>query len=102
MPLGLTSLLSQSLQGQGKPMAGIYSRLTGMIVMVLVAFTLSRSLGVNGVALGFLAAQVVSLCGLLLFTVRHYESSSLVAMVPTLADVRLLIRRLRQQAADVF
>ena len=96
---GLTSLLAQSLTGQGKPLAGTFSRLAGMVVMVLIAYVLCRPLGVNGVALGFVAAQIVSLCGLLLLTIRHYESSSLVAMVPTYADVRLLIRQLLQNVA---
>ena len=102
VPAGLTSVLSLSMQGQGNPLAGVYARLAGLGVMVLAAFMLAAPLGAAGVALGFLAAQAVSLLCLLLLTVRHYHSASLSAMAPTVNDVRQVIRRLRQQTTAVL
>lgn len=97
IPSGLVSLLSQSMRGQGKPMAGMFSRLAGIVVMILVAFLFSRTLGVIGVALGFLAAQIINLCGMVLFTMRHYQSSTFAEMIPTAKDGKLIVRRLKQQ-----
>ena len=98
IPYGQILLLSQIMGGQGKPMAGMISRIVGMGVMVLVAFTCSRSLGAIGVALGFLAAQAIGLCGLVMFVLRHYNSASLSGMVPTVQDAKLISRRLKQEA----
>jgi len=100
--LGLTALLVQCMRGQGKPSAGIYSRIVGLAVMVSVAFLLSEPLGVVGVAFAFLAAQTVALCCMLFLTLRYYRSASLAAMVPMPEDMRQLVRRLRQQAGEAL
>lgn len=102
VPLGLTALLVQCMRGQGRPSAGMYSRIVGMAVMVSVALVLSEPLGVVGVACAFLAAQTVTLCCMLLLTVRYYRSASLAAMVPTTEDARQLGHRLRQQAGGAL
>lgn len=94
---GLMSLLNQSMKGQGKPMAGIIPKLAGLTAMAVLSIVLCPSLGANGVALGFVAAQAVSLCGLMFYTVRHYDSASLKDMIPTAKDVKLVTRRIREQ-----
>jgi O-antigen/teichoic acid export membrane protein len=102
VPLGLTGLLGQCMRGQGKPAAGIVSRVIGLAVMVPVAIVLSGPLRAAGVAWAFLAAQTVALCCMLLLTIRHYRSASLVAMVPRMDDVRRLARRLGEQARELL
>ncbi len=97
---GLASVLGQSMRGQGKPMVGIFPNLAALTVMVLVAFALSRPLGVIGVAMGFAVAQTVRTCGWLLLTVRYYNSAFLSDMLPTVQDAKLINRRLKQQAVE--
>jgi len=96
--LGLSTILSQCLKGQGKPQAGMFSHLAGLVVMVIVASVLSGPLGVNGVALGFVASRAVNLFGIIVLTVHHYNSASLKDLVPTIKDAKLVSRRLKQQA----
>jgi O-antigen/teichoic acid export membrane protein len=102
IPLGLTALLSQTMRGQGRPLVGMFSRMLGMAVMVPMAIVLSDSLRAAGIACAFLAAQTVTLCCMLLLTVRHYRSASLAAMVPRVDDARQLFRRLRQQVGELL
>ena len=99
---GLTSLLSQSLKGQGKPMAGMVSRLAGLAAMAVVAFLLHRPLGINGVAIGFVVAQIISLFGIMLLTVQHYQSASLAMMFPRMTDVKTVSLSLKQQGVRLL
>ena len=98
VPLGLNSLLAQTMAGQGKPLAGMMARMLGTLIMAIVAYLLKDSMGVNGVALGFLASQIVSLAGLLMLVLKHYHSADPSALIPTVNDGRLIFYRLWERA----
>ena len=55
-------------------------------------------MGVIGVALGFLASQIVSLAGLLMLVLKHYHSADPSALIPTVNDGRLIFYRLWERA----
>lgn len=97
--LGSASVLGQSMRGQGRPMLGIPANLAGLAVMVVASYALIPTLGVIGVALGFVAAQAVRTFGWLLITVGHYNGARLTDMVPTVQDAKLVYHHLKQLAA---
>ena len=88
---GLALLLDQCMRGQGKPFAGLASRIAAIITMVAVGFPASRAWGTIGVAAAFVAAQFVCLCMLTLQVLFYYNDAKLSNFVPKLADVTELL-----------
>jgi O-antigen/teichoic acid export membrane protein len=99
---GFTSILGQGMRGQGKPMSGIPPNLAGFTVMVLISLALSPTLGVIGVAIGFVIAQAIRTFGWILMTVRHYNDASISDMIPTSQDASFVYKRIKQLAASVI
>jgi len=95
---GLSSLLEQTMRGQGRAFVGIEARLAGLAVMVPIGYLGSRAWGMNGICLAFIVAQGVSLAVLILRTRGHYRREfSFRALVPTLGDARAVADRVVQR-----
>jgi O-antigen/teichoic acid export membrane protein len=91
---GLSSLLEQTMRGQGRPFVGVEGRLAGLAAMVPIAYFASKAWGMNGICLAFSAGQLANFAVLVVHTKYHYRQISLFkSLVPTLKDVRELAKR---------
>lgn len=87
---GLSGLLGQSLQGQGRPLLCTYARAAFVPAFVLIGWLGARSAGLVGVAAAFAVAQTVVLALHLVFVMQHYGQSGIRHFVPKGSDLRLL------------
>ena len=87
---GLGDIVSQALRGQGQPVAAVWSKMLGVVVMGVVGFGLSSLFAGRGIALGYLAGELVAFGGILLVAVRYYKDASWIALLPSKADAVFL------------
>jgi O-antigen/teichoic acid export membrane protein len=91
---GLSSLLEQTMRGQGRAFVGVEGRLAGLAAMVPIGYLASKAWGINGMCVAFSAGQAANLVVLVAYTKHHYRQISLLkSLVPTLKDVRELAMR---------
>jgi O-antigen/teichoic acid export membrane protein len=94
---GLGDIVNQSLRGQGQPVAGVVSKVAGLIVMGLMGFYLATLWGGKGIALGFLAGATVAFVGLLFVAIRYYQDATWQALRPDWDDVVSLSQHLKKK-----
>ena len=99
---GLTGLLGQSLQGQGRPLLCTLARAAFVPAFLVAGWVGARMHGLVGLSVGMVVAQVIVLFLHILFVRRHYQEARMLAFLPKRADVtslidsaRLLVARLR-------
>lgn len=89
---GLSSLLEQTMRGQGRAFVGVEGRLAGLAAMVPIGYFASKTWGINGVCLALIIAQAAGFIVLVIHTKYHYQRVPLLkALVPTFEDVRELV-----------
>lgn len=91
---GLGGIVDQTLRGQGQPIAGVISKILGLVVMGILGFFLGRKYGGEGIAWGYFAGEFLSFGGLLIVSIRYYNDANWSALWPTLADVMFLWNRI--------
>ena len=100
---GLGDIVNQALRGQGQPIAGVISKVLGLVVMGILGFALAGRLGGKGIACGYLAGELVASSGILVVAIRFYKDADWCALCPTTADVSFLWNRIlfRKGAAKI-
>ena len=100
---GFGEIINQALRGQGRPVAGVISKVLGLAVMGIAGGVLARNWGGGGIACGYLAGELVALSGLLMVARRFYRDTDWSALRPTAADVMFLWSRVfkRKDAAEL-
>ena len=94
---GLSEVANQSLRGQGQPMAGVLSKSLGLVVMGGLGVLLASRWGGRGIAVGYLAGEVVCCLGLVMVSMRYYRDADCMDLVPRAIDFELLVTRVIQQ-----
>jgi len=90
---GLGEIVNQALRGQGRPIAGVISKLLGLGVMGITGAVLAKNLGGGGIACGYLAGELMAVSGLLVVAGRFYHDADWSVLRPTMADVWFLWSR---------
>ncbi len=88
---GLGGIVNQALCGQGHPVAGIISKVFGLVVMALLGVNLARDLGGRGIACGYLAGELVAFSGTLFVALHYYQDAAWKALLPGKTDVEVLL-----------
>jgi len=88
---GLSHLLEQSLQGQGRAFPGVIGRFAGMLLFVAAGTAVAGRWGTVGVAAAFAASQGACLIVLLFLAKVRFRDASLSALAPRWSDVTYLI-----------
>lgn len=91
---GLGNIVNQSLRGQGQPVAGVVSKVAGLVVMGLLGLYLAAPFGGKGIAIGYVAGETVSFVGQLFVAIRYYRDSTWKALWPKMEDMAFLRQRL--------
>jgi O-antigen/teichoic acid export membrane protein len=82
---GIGDIINQALRGQGQPVAGVVSKLLGLVIMGIVGVSLAGIWGGKGIACGYLAGELVA------FTdccwSPHGTTDAAWHTIPTRADV---------------
>ncbi|MCB2218440.1 lipopolysaccharide biosynthesis protein [Desulfofustis glycolicus] len=79
---GLSEILTQALRGQGQPIAGILSKIFGLMVMGLSGFFMAKLWGARGIACGYFIGEVFVFLGLMFVSFRFYQDA-------VMSDLRL-------------
>lgn len=87
---GLGEIVNQALRGQGQPVAGVISKIFGLLVIGLLGFALAGIWGGEGIACGYIAGELVAFGGVLMVAMRYYRDAEWSAMRPSKADVLFL------------
>jgi enterobacterial common antigen flippase len=87
---GLGGIVNQALRGQGQPIAGVISKVLGLVVMGILGYVLASKWGGKGIAFGYLCGELVAFGGLLIVAIHYYKDAALSALWPTTADVLFL------------
>lgn len=90
---GLGDIVNQALRGQGRPVAGVISKVFGLVVMGVTGAIFAENWGGGGIACGYLAGELVAVGGLLLVAGRFYRDVDWSALRPTMEDVGFLWSR---------
>lgn len=91
---GLGEIVNQALRGQGQPVAGVISKIFGLIVMGLAGFFLAKFWGARGIAGGYIAGELVAFVGLIGVALRYYKDANLSELCPNMTDLTFLSSRL--------
>ncbi len=94
---GLSEVVNQSLRGQGRPVAGALSKSVGLTVMGGLGVVLASRWGGRGIAVGYLAGEVVCFSGLVLVCLRCYQDASCRELFPMTADLDSLMSFLKRR-----
>jgi len=84
---GLGDIINQALRGQGQPVAGVVSKILGLIVMGVVGAVLSHFFAGRGIACGYLAGELVAFVGILFVAMRYYHDTTWDELRPSSEDV---------------
>ncbi len=84
---GLGEIINQALRGQGQPVAGVISKVFGLVAMGVVGVVLAKYWGGRGIACGYLVGELVAFSGLLLVAVRYYRDAAWSELRPSIADI---------------
>ncbi len=87
---GLGEIINQALRGQGQPVAGVISKVLGLVVMAIAGFIFADFWGGKGIAFGYLVGELVAFSGLMIVSVRYYIDATWLALCPTMKDVTFL------------
>lgn len=90
---GQAGILEEALRAQGQAFIGVKGRVLGLIVMIVMGFALVPFLGLLGVVLGFVFAQIVVL-GVMAFSFGlHFNVSALKTLTPRFSELVELLQR---------
>lgn len=92
---GLGGIVNQALCGQGHPVAGVISKVLGLVVMGSLGVTLASDWGGEGIACGYLGGELVAFGGLLFVAKRYYKDFALKALMPCKMDVKDLLNMVK-------
>jgi len=87
---GLGEIVNQALRGQGQPLAGVLSKLVGLIVMGIAGIYLSGFMGGRGIALGYVLGESTAFVGLFVVAISYYRDASWKDLLPSIVDIKFL------------
>jgi O-antigen/teichoic acid export membrane protein len=88
---GLGGIINQALCGQGHPVAGVISKVLGLVVMAWLSVALADDLGGKGIACGYLGGELVAFGGSLFIAMRFYQNATWKTLIPCKMDVKALL-----------
>jgi Na+-driven multidrug efflux pump len=100
---GLGEIINQALRGQGQPVAGVISKILGLVVMGIAGVLLAKLWGGMGIACGYLVGELVAFGGLMIVAIRYYSDSEWLTLCPTMADASFLWSKIlrREEASKI-
>ena len=94
---GLANMLEQAVRGQGKAFVGLEGRLAGLVIMVILGIVLSKTFGVVGACLAWIAGQFVCLMVIIWQTNKHYSVKAATVYMPHFGDANYLFNVFSQR-----
>ncbi|MBE0584875.1 MAG: oligosaccharide flippase family protein [Desulfofustis sp.] len=91
---GLSEIVTQALRGQGQPIAGVLSKIFGLMVMALSGFFMAKFWGARGIACAFLFGEITVFSGLVFVSFRFYQDAVLSDLRLRAADFTFCRRKL--------
>ncbi len=91
---GLGDIVNQDMRGQGKPIAGVASKILGLVAIGTVGTALAGRMGASGIAVGYLVGEMLSFLGLLAVSLRFYRDAHLADLVPARGDMSFIWQRI--------
>lgn len=96
----LADILNQDLRGQGQPIAGVASRVFGVVAIAGVGWSLSSHYGATGIAWGFMAGETISFAGLLFVALRFYKDADITHLLPSKSDLVFFWQRINRMGTS--
>ena len=88
---GLGGIVNQALCGQGRPVAGVISKVLGLAIMGLLGAKLAGVWGGRGIACGYVVGELVAFGGVLFVSMRYYQEATWKTLIPRKSDVKVLL-----------
>jgi len=92
---GLSDVLNQSLRGHGKPLAGIFIKGLGIIMIGIIGIVLSAKIGPKGIAIGYMVGGIINFTGLLFITMKYFKDSSLKQLIFNRDDLYFIYKHIK-------
>lgn len=91
---GGSSIIDQAFCGHGKPLFGVISRFTSVVVFVVLAIKFSVEYGVHGIAVSYILSQLICFVSNMLFALWYFDGTMLHDFFPQRSDFVYFMKKI--------